>query len=99
MLLFIRHFALLATFQVSSEHKSSEKSSNDGWDDFDTSNWGPPEETSKSTPSFNDSGGLSKQDQLQKKREERKLKQQAAREKRAAGVALKPSGLGNVKKD
>lgn len=77
--------------------------SNDGWDDFDNSNWGTFEDTpskpSRSPTSSAGSGGLSKQEQLQKKREERRLKQQAAREKRAAGVGLKPGGLGSVKKD
>ena len=81
-------------------HEPVGSTSNDGWDDFDSSNWGTFEDTpSKPSRSPASSGGLSKQEQLQKRREERRLKQQAAREKRAAGVGLKPGGLGSVKKN
>ena len=54
---------------------------------------------SKATHEPVDPSGLSRQELLQKRKEERRLKQQAAREKRAAGMSLKPGGLGAVKKD
>ena len=70
--------------------------SNDGWGADDT-NWGSFDDGPKRGAEV--ASGQSKQDILQKKREERRLKQQAAREKRASGAALKPSRLGAVKKD
>lgn len=70
-------------------------SSSDGWG-VDDSDWGSFD---TAPPMNTEAGGQSKQELLQKKREERRLKQQEAREKRAARSGLKTSGLGAVKKD
>ena len=77
----------LAHTQSSSVGSKTQSSTSEGWD----SGWGTFDEEGEA--------GLSKQELLQKKKEERRLKQQAAREKRASGKALKPGGLGAVKKD
>ena len=61
--------------------------------------WGSFDSPSKATHEPVDPSGMSRQELLQKRKEERRLKQQAAREKRAAGMSLKPGGLGAVKKD
>lgn len=72
-------------------------SSSDGWG-LDDSNWGSFDANPKKAEAEMVSD-VSKQEMLQKKREERRLKQQEAREKRAARTGLKTSGLGAVKKD
>ncbi len=78
------------------ESLSASKSEQEGhvsptsWD----SNWGTFDKPKSAGDSM---ASPSRQEVLQNKREERRLKQQAAREKRAAGV--KPGGLGAVKKD
>lgn len=103
MKLGVQHQAPIASsVSVSSHMTATSKSQNqatssDGWG-FDDSEWG----TFDAQPSQSagvGASGQSKQELLQKRREERRLKQQAAREKRAAGTGLKPSGLGAVKKD
>ncbi len=68
-------------------------SSGDGWG-FGNSDWASVD----AGPSSSAETGQSKQEMLQKRREERRLKQQAAREKRAVGAALNTGGLGAVKK-
>ena len=93
------HFSLGHSSQSKTFAKEPASSStSDGWDDFDDSSWGTLEDTPSKSTTGEDSG-LSKQEQMKKKRDERRLKQQAAREKRVAERGLKPGGLGAVKKD
>ena len=66
---------------------------NDGWG-FDDGGWQPMD-----TPLNEQKEDMNCQELNQKRREERRLKQQAAREKRSSGMVLKPSGLGAIKKD
>ena len=92
------HFSLGHSSQSKTFTEPASSSANDGWGDFDDSSWGTLEDTPSKSTAPEDSG-LSKQEQMKKKRDERRLKQQAAREKRVAERGLKPSGLGTVKKD
>ena len=64
---------------------------NSGWSTLDTPDSDPCTKM--------DTSMLSKQELRQKRMEERRLKQQAAREKRSAGSHLKSGGLGTVKRD
>ena len=70
-----------------------------GWD-ADDSGWGSldPSVGSNNTAKI-DPSEPSKQELRQKRMEERRLKQKAAKEKRSAGSHLKPAGLGAIKKD
>ena len=81
---------------ASTSHTMTGGGTGEGWD-FG-SDWGSFDSPS-SAAAVDDTGGLSRQELLQKRREERRVKQQVAREKRAAGASLKPGGLGAVKKD
>ena len=70
------------------ELQASQASEGWGWDS--DSNWG----TFETPTASGAASGSARQELMHKKSEERRLRQQAARDKRAAGMALKPSGLG-----
>lgn len=84
-------FLLLACMQI----VDLTSASSDGWS-VEDSGWGTFDAHGDGS---GDISGPSKQEVRQKRLEERRLKQQAAREKRAAGSGLKPGGLGAVKRD
>lgn len=69
--------------------KLADESVGDSWGFDDSWNDIPPQPTK--VPG--------KKDELLKRQLQRKQKQQAAREKRSAGISLKPSSLGAVKKE
>ena len=72
-------------------------SDGDGWEGDSWEPLTPPGSNMGGTTAHH--GNASSKQELMKKREERRLKQQALRDKRSGGMALKPSGLGAVKKD
>ena len=78
------------------EETGSNVMTNEGWD-FEGGGWEDATPTSK--PAAKQEPDSERQRELERKREERRARQEAARKKRSAGMSLKPTGLGAVKKD
>ena len=78
------------------EETGSNTMTNEGWE-FEGGGW--EDATPISKPATKQEQELERQRDLERKREERRARQEAARKKRSAGMSLKPTGLGAVKKD